>query len=655
MRFRFIPYSALAILVVACGDNSATPASDSSDAGTVSDATLDDAQAPDGHFAMTGDAAIDVPVGPPAPDEAVIGARVDALLAQMTLDEKVGQMTQAGYKFLTSIDDLSTMSIGSLLAGGGDAPGVNQPQDWLNLTATFRAKAAASRLKIPLLFGIDAVHGNAKVRGATVFPHNIGMGCSRDPDIVRRSEAVTAAEVRAIGAQWTFSPDLDVGRDERWGRTYESYGEDPALVSLMGAAAVNGYQGVGVWAPGGVLACAKHALGAGGTTWGTGVDGGIDEGDTQLSEADMRAIHLPPYKAAIDAGVQTIMVSYSSWNGAKMSGSAKWLTQVIKGELGFKGFLISDYGALYQLPGTHQAQIVASINAGMDMVMVPQNYVEFISDVKAGVASGAIAQSRVDDATRRILRVKILMGLLDAPEPDASGIASVGSSEHRAIAREAVSKSLVLLKNDNATLPLSKTAHFHIAGLGANDLGIQSGGWTLGWQGKAGIDATAMGGGTTILDAFRSAVASPSTQISYSADGTGAPPGSIGIVVVHELPYAEMLGDTPDPSLNYVAKTNIYDGTSAGVIANMTASNIPLVLVVISGRPIRIESLLPKFNAVVAAWLPGSEGAGITDVLFGDKPFTGKLSKSWPKDGTQFPLTHDQPNYAPLFPFGFGL
>jgi beta-glucosidase len=646
--------------VVACGQHLHSGASThETSGGGVSDAG---AQAADegsegppptaGAEGASGD--VDSDGASPDPDTMAVEARVSALLAQMTLDEKVGQMTQVGFSFLASSDDITTYGLGSVLAGGDDAPTGNTPADWLAMTATYRAKAAATRLKIPILFGIDAVHGNAKVKGATVFPHDIGMGCAHDTALVTNAQTVTAAEVLAMGITWVFSPDVDVGRDERWGRTYESYGEDPTLVSGMAAAAVHGYQGASLASPGSVLACAKHAIGAGGTVWGTGVDGGIDQGDVALDEADMRSIHLPPFQAAIGAGAMSIMVSYSSFQNVKMSASSKWLTDVIKGELGFRGFLVSDWGAIYQLPGTRRQAAAQAINAGIDMVMVPDDYVDFIADVKSLVGEGTIPQTRVDDAVRRILRAKVLAGLFDAPYPDGGGLAEVGGDSHRAIARQAARESLVLLKNEGALLPLSKSARIHVAGSGANDLGIQSGGWTLGWQGSVGVDAAALGGGTTILDALRSAAASPGL-VTYSADGTGAAGASLGVVVLSESPYAEYHGDTSDPSFGNAASPAIYDGTAASIVANMTAAKIPLVLLLVTGRPIRIESLLPTFGAVVAAWLPGSEGAGVADVLYGDANFVGTLSKSWPKDATPLPIVHDQSGYDPLFAYGFGL
>jgi len=646
---RFASCVTLGLALGCGGSGDASPSDAAAPDVTNSDAKDDAREAIDAidADATTADGLADAPID--APDWSAIDAKAAALVAEMTLAEKAGQMTLVDYEALAGDDDVSTLALGGLLASGNDAPGGNTPADWLALTTRMRAEAAKSRLAIPILFGVDAVHGNAKVKGATVFPHDIGFGCANDADLVRRAESVAASEVLALGIDWTFSPDADVSLDERWGRTYESFSEDTTLVSNMVSAAVGGYQNAGL------LACAKHALGAGGTSWGTGVDGGIDQGDAEIDEATMRAVHLPPFAAAIDAGALSIMVSYSSWNGTKMSASAKWLTDVIKGELGFRGFLVSDYAALGQLPGTPREQAATAINAGIDMVMLPSGHRALIDDIQALVSAGTVPQARVDDAVTRILRAKIAMGLFEAKTPSASGLSVVGSAANRAVAREAVSKSLVLLKNDGGLLPLSKSTRVHVAGRAASDLGIQCGGWTLGWQGSAGVDATALGGGETILDAMRAAVSSDGGEVTYSADGTGASGASVGVVVLGELPYAEYFGDTSDPSFSNASSPTIYDGTAASVVANMVAAKIPLVLVLVTGRPIRLESMLPSFSAVVAAWLPGSEGGGVSDALFGDARFTAKLSHSWPKDSTTLPIHRGLSPYDPLFPFGFGL
>jgi beta-glucosidase len=596
-------------------------------------------------------------------DTPAVEARVAGLLGKMTLDEKIGQMIMVDYGALASLDDITTYFLGALLPSGDEAPADNTPQAWLDLTSSFRPKALATRLAIPLIVGIDAVHGNAKVARATVFPHDIGLGCTRDPALVTAIEQATADEVRALGFTMVFSPDADVGQDERWGRSYESFGEDPTLASQMVAAAMTGYQGSGAGGPGApaaLLACPKHCLGAGGTSWGTGVMGGIDQGDAQITEAQMRAVHLPPFQAAIDAGAMAIMVSYSSFNGAKMSGSAHWLTDVIKDELGFSGLLLSDFDAIRQLAGSSQQQAATAINAGLDMIMMSSGYASFIDDVKALLAAGTIPMARIDDAVTRILRAKIVAGLFDAKAPDAGGLATVGSSAHRQIARRAVQESLVLLKNDGGVLPLSPSARVVVAGPGASDVGVQSGGWTLGWQGVTETAASPIGG-TTIFAGLQAAASSPGL-VTYSWDASSIPAGTaVGVVVLYENPYAEFEGDTNDPSFANTSASQdpsghvIYDGLASGIVGNMAAAKIPLVLVLVTGRPVRIESYLPKFAAVVAAWLPGAEGEGVADVLYGDAKFSGVLSKSWPGDATALPISSLQPGASPLFAYGAGL
>jgi beta-glucosidase len=585
---------------------------------------------------------------PPAPYAGPPGdveARVAWLLAQMTLDEKVGQMTMAGWTSLTSVDDVGALRLGAL----GGAPEDTPPDQWLGIASAVRAQAAGTRMGIPVLFGIDSVHGNGKVRGATIFPHNVGLGCTRDPDLVRQVYAATGAEVAAIGLGMSEAPDVDVGRDIRWGRSYESFGEDPVLATAMGVAAIQGTQPA-------VLACAKHALGAGGTTWGTGVNGGIDRGDARLSEDEMRRVHLPPFEAAVRAGVQVVMVSYSEWQGTRMCASGHWLTDVLKGELGFDGIVMTDGGGVLLLGSDVHDDVLRAVRAGVDLVNVAAPYREVLSALVSMVEAGEVPMSRVDDAVRRVLRVKIRAGLFDAPPPDASAIAQVGSAEHRAIARRAVRESMVLLKNEGGLLPLAKTARVHVAGPGGDDVGIQSGGWTLHWQGATGIGPDALGGGATIVQALGAAAASPDL-VTFSPDALGAATANadVGIVVLHELPYAEYLGDTPDPRFDDPASPQIYDGKARGLVAAMQARRMPLVLLLLTGRPVRIESLLPAFGAVVAAWLPGSEGAGVADVLYGDAPFTGKLSRSWPRDATPLPFSYETSPYDPLFPFGFGL
>jgi beta-glucosidase len=588
----------------------------------------------------------DLGLPPPAPytgSPSDVEAHVESLLSQMTLDEKAGQMTMAGWTSLTSTDDIAALRLGAL----GGAPEDTDAHDWLGITATTRANAAATRMQIPVLFAIDAVHGNGKVRGATIFPHNIGLGCTRDPDLVRQVYAATASEVGSLGLGMNEAPDVDVGLDLRWGRSYESFGEDPDLVTTMGTAAITGTQPT-------VMAVAKHAIAAGATIWGSGVGGGIDEGNVVVSEAETRRVHLPPFQAAVQAGVQAIMVSYSEWQGTRMCIDGHWLTDVIKGELGFDGILMTDGDGIMRVGPDIHGDVVQAVTAGIDIVNVGASYREVLSAIVSMVQSGEVPTSRIDDAVRRILRVKIRGGLFDAPVPDDTTAAQVGSAAHRAIARRAVQESLVLLKNDAGVLPLPKTARVHVAGPGATDLGIQSGGWTLAWQGRTGVTSADLGGGTTLLDAMR-ATASSADLVTYSSDGTGAAGADVGVLVLHELPYSEFKGDTPDPRFDNPASPTVYDGQAASRVAAMRASNLPLVLLLVTGRPVRIESYLPDFAAVVAAWLPGSEGQGVADVLYGDAPFAGTLSRSWPRDATPLPFTLEDTPYDPLFAFGFGL
>jgi beta-glucosidase len=581
-------------------------------------------------------------------------AQANALLARMTLEEKIGQMTQAEQDALHDIGDIETYFLGSLLSGGNSDPKAgNSLAAWTDIYDKYQARAIKTRLGIPILYGIDAVHGHGNVLGATVFPHNIGLGCTRNPKLVERAARVTAEEVRATGIQWTFAPCVTVPRDERWGRTYEGFGEAPELARDLGEAAVRGFQGSDLGNPLSILACAKHYVGDGGTTFGTGSFEHpvthkrlLDQGDTRVSEKELREIHMQGYVSTVRAGVGTIMPSYSSWNGVKMSAHKKLLTDVLKNELGFDGFLISDYNAIDQITPDYKRAIEISTNAGMDMFMVPTKYREFFTLLKELVNEGKVPMSRIDDAVRRILRVKFAMGLMDKNRSqlaDRSLHKTFGSAEHRQVARECVRESLVLLKNAKKTLPLSKKlARIHVGGRSADDLGNQCGGWTIEWQGKSGQE---LPGGTTILKAIRQTVA-PATKVTFAKDGSGAEGASVGIVVVGETPYAEGVGDTEDLSL---APEDV------AAIDNMKRAGIPVVVVLVSGRPMIINSVLDKVDAFVAAWLPGTEGQGVADVLFGDYKPIGKLSFTWPRSMAQIPINVGDKAYDPLFKYGFGL
>ncbi|CAL9086810.1 uncharacterized protein LOC135622896 isoform X2 [Musa acuminata AAA Group] len=585
-----------------------------------------------------------------------INVRIKDLMDRMTLAEKIGQMTQIERE-VASAQVMKNYFIGSVLSGGGSVP---RPEasvaDWVNMVNEFQKGSLSTRLGIPMIYGIDAVHGHNNVYKATIFPHNIGLGATRDPELVKRIGAATALEVRATGIPYVFAPCIAVCRDPRWGRCYESYSEDHNIVQQM-TEIIPGLQGdvpakyrKGVPYVSGkekVAACAKHYVGDGGT------HNGINENNTIVNRADLLSIHMPAYLNSIIKGVSTIMVSYSSWNGVKMHANRDLVTGYLKNTLRFRGFVISDWQGIDRItssPGANYTYSVqAGISAGIDMVMVPYNYSEFINDLTSLVKKNVIPLSRIDDAVGRILRVKFTIGLFENPLADLSLVDQLGKKEHRDLAREAVRKSLVLLKNGKSTndsfLPLpKKAAKILIAGSHASNLGYQCGGWTIEWQGDSGNITV----GTTILDAVRSAI-DPSTEVVYSENpDSNIVKGndfSYAIVVVGEPPYTETAGDNlnlelPDP------------GPS---IIQTVCGTIKCVVVIISGRPVMIEPYVPLVDALVAAWLPGSEGQGLTDVLFGDYGFTGKLSRTWFKSVDQLPMNVGDKHYDPLFPFGFGL
>jgi beta-glucosidase len=567
----------------------------------------------------------------------------------MTLDEKVGQMTQPDQLFLKSDQDIAKYFLGSVLSGGDSDPKEgNSLEAWTNLVDKYQKRSLETRLSIPILYGVDSVHGHNNVLGAVQFPQNIGLGCTRNPGLIEKIERITAEEVRATGINWGFAPCVTVPRDIRWGRTYEGYSDEPNGVKDLGAAAVRGLQGFDLSSRLSILACAKHYVGDGGTTYGSSTVGAhlLDQGDTRVDEKTLREIHLQGYITTVRAGVGSIMPSYSSWNGVKMSANKYLLTDVLKGELGFEGFLISDYAAIDALEGDYEHKIAASINAGMDMVMVPEHYEDFIAKLKQATQDGLVPMSRIDDAVRRILRVKYAMGLMGKNHSnlaDRKLWKDFGSPAHRAVARDAVRQSLVLLKNDHNALPLSKTARrIHVAGKNADDIGNQCGGWTIFWQGKSGDTTT---GGTTILAAMKKA-AGKGTEVTFSKDGKGAEGADIGVVVIGETPYAEMMGDRTGLSL--------APEDEAAVDA-MKAAGIPVVVVLVSGRPMIVGKVLDKADAFVAAWLPGTEGDGVADVLFGSYKPTGKLSFSWPRTMAQVTLHPGDAGYDPLFKNGYGL
>ena len=567
-----------------------------------------------------------------------VATRVNDLLGRMSLDEKIGQMTQAERGSVSNAQ-ITQFRLGSLLSGGGSAPSPNNATSWANMYDNFQNAALATPLGIPLIYGVDAVHGHNNVFGATIFPHNIGLGATRNPTLVQNIGRATAEEVSGTGIDWDFAPCLCVARNDRWGRTYESFGETPDLVSSM-ATIVTGLQGNSLSGAGSVLATAKHYVGDGGTTNGT------DQGNTQLSEADLRAIHLPPFRAAVQRGVGSVMISFSSWNGVKMHGQQFLITQVLKGELGFSGFVISDWNGIDQIdgqPGFTAAEVRTTINAGMDMVMVPDAWQSFISTLRAEVQAGRVPMSRIDDANRRILTKKFELGLFERPFADRSFLSTVGSAAHRTLARQAVRESLVLLKNNGNVLPLATANNrIFVAGKSADNIGLQSGGWTISWQGGSGATTT----GTTILQGIRNSVA-PSTTVTFNQSGAGIDSSyRVAIAVVGETPYAEGAGDRTG-SMN-------LDATDLNTINTLRNAGVPVVVVLVSGRPLDIAAQIGNWNALVAAWLPGTEGQGVADVLFGVAQPTGKLPMTWMNSVSQQPINVGDGKTG-LFPFGFGL
>lgn len=586
----------------------------------------------------------------------VFGAsKHEELLVKMTLDEKVGQMVQVDFNALRGHEeDIARYYLGSVLNGGSadplpvgyvppegvtsNFPASNSPEAWRAMVDQIHLQAQKTRLKIPLVYGVDAVHGHNNVDGAVIFPHNIGLGATRNPELVEQAGRVTAVEVAATGMNWAFSPCVAVVRNERWGRSYESFGETPELVGQMGAALTRGLQSTKPF----VLACPKHYVGDGGT-----VDG-KDQGDTVCTEDELRKIHLAPYKDTFDAGARSVMVSYSSWNGEKLHGHRYLMDDVLRGDLNFTGFTLSDWAAIDQLPGDYKSDIEQSVNAGIDMVMVPKgpgglgegenDYVSHIRLLKELVAEGKISMQRIDDAVRNILRVKEEMGLFDTPV-EWPAIEQIGCAEHRAVARQCVRESVVLLKNENKLLPLSKTIkRLSVIGRGADDLGMQCGGWTISWQGNG----ETMQEGTTLLEAIRTAVSTETTlSLTHELAGSDA-----AVVVVGEKAYAEGQGDRSDLALTY---------EELGMIFRCRQAGVPVVLMVMAGRPLLIDEVLPFCDAAVVVWLPGTEGQGMADVLFGDFPPVGKLPCSWPKSMDQIPINVGDREVEPLFEYGFGL
>ncbi|BCB77492.1 hypothetical protein GCM10022251_69630 [Phytohabitans flavus] len=568
-----------------------------------------------------------------------VPARVADLLGRMTLEDKLGQLAQVDRAALTSPQDIAAYRIGSVLSGGGSAPADNSPTGWADMYDGFQSAAQATPLGIPIIYGIDAVHGHNNVRGATIFPHNIGLGATRDAGLVQAVGRATAEEVAGTGIDWTFAPCVCVARDDRWGRTYESFGEQAEIPTAM-TSIIGGLQGGDLGGPTSILATAKHYVGDGGTS------GGRDQGNTEISEAELRAVHLPPFQAAISQGVGSIMVSFSSWNGQKLHSHGRLLTDLLKGELGFTGFVVSDWAGIDQIDGQRGftgAEIATAINSGIDMVMVPTDYRQFLQLLRNEVDASRIPIERIDDANRRILTKKFELGLFERRFTDRALTPTVGNQAHRDLARDAVRRSQVLLKNEGKVLPLAKGGgKIFVAGKSADDIGLQSGGWTISWQGSAGNITP----GTTILQGIRKTVGSGAT-VTYNRDGTGIDSSyRAAIAVVGETPYAEGQGD----------RTGAMglDSADLRVLSRLRASGVPVIVVLVSGRPLDIAAQVGGWAALVAAWLPGTEGQGVADVLFGDYNPSAKLPMTWMRNVAQQPINAGDGKPA-LFPYGFGL
>lgn len=571
--------------------------------------------------------------------------RVAALLAEMTLDEKIGQMTQIEKNSIDAANS-AAYNLGSILSGGGGYPDPNTPQAWYDMVNTYQQAALGTRLGIPIIYGVDAVHGHNNVVGATIFPQNVGMGATGDPALVQQVCSATALEMNATGVRWDFGPVVAVPQDIRWGRTFEGYSENTDLVSRLGTACIKGLQGSSLSADNTSAATAKHFIGDGGTAFGTSTANGptgpylLDQGVDQMDEATLLKLFLPPYQAAIENGARIVMISYSSTTAGKVHGDRHLITDILKGQLAFTGFVVSDWGGVDQVVSDYSAALAQAINAGIDMVMVPTDYVRFITTMKSVVQAGTIEQDRIDDAVTRILRVKFEMGLFEKPMPAAGKESEVGSDANRAIARAAVAASAVLLKTSPNVLPIAASGKVLLAGEGANDIGIQSGGWTITWQGSAGQITS----GTTLQGALRARLGDNLTYDRNAAFPAGTK-ADIGIVVVAERPYAEGVGDS---------STLALPNEDVALLAKVRPLVNKLVVVVISGRPM-VLSDVASADAVVEAWLPGTEATGLADVLLGDRPFVGTTPYTWPKTAADAPRVGKSACDGAVYPVGYGV
>lgn len=587
---------------------------------------------------------------PAAISDAATEKKIDALIAKMTIEQKVGQLVQADISTITP-KDLETYPLGSILAGGNSGPNGNERSsaaDWAKLVGAFRAvslKPQANGVAVPIIFGVDAVHGHNNIPGATLFPHNIGLGAAHDPDLIQRIGAVTAAEIAGSGIEWTFAPTLAVPQDLRWGRSYEGYAADPKLVADYAKAMVIGLQGELVAGKmvgkAHVAATAKHFLADGGT------DGGRDQGDAKIDEKELIATHVSGYPAAIDAGTLTVMASFSGWQGVKHHGNKGLLTDALKTKMGFEGFVVGDWNGHGQVAGCSVTDCPNSINAGLDMFMAPDSWKGLYETTVKQAKDGTISAARLDDAVRRILRVKYKLGLFDAGNGGRGDFAAVGAPDHLAVAREAVAKSLVLLKNNGSVLPIKPGAKILVAGPGADSMAIQSGGWTISWQGTDVVRSD-FPNGQTIWEGLQKAVGDAGGTATLSPDGSFTQKPDVAIVIFGEEPYAEFQGDVA--TLDYQPS----DAKDLATLKKLQAAGIPVVAVFLSGRPMFTSPEINAADAFVAAWLPGSQGAGVADVLVAGKDgktargFTGTLPFAWPADAAS-PVT------KPLFAVGYGL
>ena len=550
-----------------------------------------------------------------------IDERVTDLMNRMTDAEKIGQMVLIEKNSIHDLKDITQYNLGALLSGGGAGPKQETPLAWLQMINDFQSAAKDTCLGIPLLYGIDAVHGHGNVLGATIFPHFIGLGATRDPELVKQVAKATAEEMAATGIYWNFAPNLDVAKDIRWGKTYETFGSNTNNVARLGVAYLEGLQDSS-HDYFNVLANPKHFIGGGDMKYGTSRNNNfkVEEGNITIDEKTLRQTHLVPFQKAITSGARVIMVSTASWQGKINSDNNYLLTEVIKNELEFSGFIVSDWYGVYQIETDKYNSLVRAVNAGIDMVMTPFEYKDFISNIQKALSNGDITKERIDDAVKRILTVKFETGLFDRPQALPEGLSVIGSDQHREIGREAVRKSQVLLKNTNFVLPLSKSLKkIIVAGSSADNLGRQAGGWTTEWQ---GIDGNEGISGTTILEAIKNAV-SKNTEIEYNKDGDFPIKNDfadVGIAIVGEKPYAEGWGDNANPSLS---------PEDLLAIEKVKAKSKKIVVIIVSGRPLDIKDYAKNWDGVIATWLPGSEGQGVTDVLFGDYSFTGTLPVAW--------------------------